>query len=219
MQQQFDPPVKPYNERERVSIALSGASGAQYGLRLAQILVQSGYPINILLTNAALMVLSLEMDIHLGNNVTEQKRRLMERFDITDLELINIYSEKDWTAPLASGSNTSYAMIICPCSMGMLAAVATGQSNNLIERAADVMIKERKQLMLVVREAPFNQIHLENMLRLSQMGVQIMPANPGFYHRPETVEDIIDFMVARILDQIHIPHSLMKRWGEVEAKG
>ncbi len=217
MQHPFEVPAKPYQERDRISIALSGASGAQYGLRLIEVLVQSGYPVNVLVTQAALMVLSLEMDIHLGGNVAEQKKRLMARFQITDPELMNLYSEKDWLAPLASGSNTSYAMIICPCSMGMLAAVATGQSNNLIERAADVMIKERKHLMLVVREAPFNQIHLENMLRLSQMGVQIMPANPGFYHRPETVEDIIDFMVARILDQIQVPHTLMMRWGEKDA--
>lgn len=217
MQHPFEVPAKPYQERDRISIALSGASGAQYGLRLIEVLVRSGYPVNVLVTQAALMVLSLEMDIHLGGNVAEQKKRLMARFQITDPELMNLYSEKDWLAPLASGSNTSYAMIICPCSMGMLAAVATGQSNNLIERAADVMIKERKHLMLVVREAPFNQIHLENMLRLSQMGVQIMPANPGFYHRPETVEDIIDFMVARILDQIQVPHTLMMRWGEKDA--
>lgn len=216
MREQFDAPMKPFKERDRVSIALSGASGAQYGLRLAEVLVQRGYPVNILITSAALMVLSLEMDIHLGNNIAEQKKRLMARFEIADPDLMHLYSEKDWTAPLASGSNTSYAMIICPCSMGMLAAVASGQSNNLIERAADVMIKERRHLMLVVREAPFNQIHLENMLRLSQMGVQIMPANPGFYHRPTTVEEMIDFMVARILDQIHIPHTLMKPWGEAE---
>lgn len=216
MREQFGAPVKPFKERDRVSIALSGASGAQYGLRLAEVLVQGGYPINILMTQAALMVLSLEMDIHLGSNLVEQKKRLMARFNITNADLMHLYSEKDWTAPLASGSNTSHAMVICPCSMGMLAAVASGQSNNLIERAADVMIKERRQLMLVVREAPFNQIHLENMLRLSQMGVQIMPANPGFYHRPTTVEDIIDFMVARILDQMDIPHTLMTPWGEAE---
>ncbi|PWD83585.1 UbiX family flavin prenyltransferase [Ignatzschineria cameli] len=210
----YKAPSKPYQERDRVTVALSGASGAQYGLRLIEVLVQAGYPVNVLLTQAALMVLALEMDIHLGNRGAEQKQRLMQRFAITDPDLIHLYSEKEWTAPLASGSNIAYAMVICPCSMGMLAAVASGQSNNLIERAADVMIKERRNLMLVVREAPFNQIHLENMLRLSQMNVQIMPANPGFYHRPQSVEDIIDFMVARILDQLDIPHQLMARWGE-----
>lgn len=212
--QQMEIPAKPYREQDRFSIALSGASGAQYGLRLIEVLVGKGYPVNVLLTNAALMVLALEMEIHLGSSLSEQKKRLMARFAIEDEDLLHIYSEKDWTAPLASGSNTSRAMVICPCSMGMLAAVATGQSNNLIERAADVMIKERKHLMLVVREAPFNQIHLENMLTLSKMNVQIMPANPGFYHQPKTVEDIIDFMVARILDQLDISHDLMSRWGE-----
>ena len=214
MSQLFDVPAKPYLEKDRISIALSGASGAQYGLRLIEVLTGNGYPVNVLLTNAALMVLALEMGIHLGSALSEQKRRLMARFAIEDETLLNIYSEKDWMAPLASGSNTSRAMVICPCSMGMLAAVATGQSNNLIERAADVMIKERKHLMLVVREAPFNQIHLENMLTLSKMNVQIMPANPGFYHQPQTVEDIIDFMVARILDQLDVPHELMMRWGD-----
>lgn len=214
MGQQLEIPTKPYREQDRFSIALSGASGAQYGLRLIEVLTEKGYPVNVLLTNAALMVLALEMDIHLGSSLSEQKKRLMTRFTIEDEDLLHIYSEKDWMAPLASGSNTSRAMVICPCSMGMLAAVATGQSNNLIERAADVMIKERKHLMLVVREAPFNQIHLENMLTLSKMNVQIMPANPGFYHQPETVEDIIDFMVARILDQLDVPHDLMKRWGD-----
>ncbi len=214
MDQQFEVPVRPYREKDRISIAISGASGAQYALRLIEVLVRRGYPVNVLLTSAALMVLALEMEIHLGNSIHEQKKRLMTRFAIEDEDLLNIYSEKDWTAPLASGSNTSKAMVICPCSMGMLAAVATGQSNNLIERAADVMIKERKHLMLVVREAPFNQIHLENMLMLSKMNVQIMPANPGFYHQPQTVEDIIDFMVARILDQLNVPHDLMQPWGD-----
>lgn len=216
--QQFEIPTKPYRERDRVTVALSGASGAQYGLRLIEVLVSRGYPVNVLLTNAALMVLALEMEIHLGSSLSEQKKRLMARFSITDEDLLRIYSEKDWTSPMASGSNTAYAMVICPCSMGMLAAVATGQSNNLIERAADVMIKERKNLMLVVREAPFNQIHLENMLTLSRMNVIIMPANPGFYHQPKTVEDMIDFMVARILDQLSIPHDLMLRWGEKDTQ-
>ncbi len=210
----FEPPHKPFRERDRITVAFSGASGAQYGLRLIEELVRHHYPVNVLLTNAALMVLALEMDIHLGSQPAVQKKKLVERFKIDDESLLAVYSEKDWTAPLASGSNTSRAMVVCPCSMGMLAAIATGQSNNLIERAADVMIKEQKPLQLVVRETPFSQIHLENMLKLSQMGVQIVPANPGFYHKPETVEDIIDFMVARILDQLHIPHQLMQRWGE-----
>ncbi len=206
-------PTAPYRERDRITVALSGASGAQYGLRLIEVLTQQGFPVNVLLTQAALMVLALEMDIHLGNQVKEQKRRLMEMFSLTNSELLTVYSEKDWCAPMASGSNCSGAMVICPCSMGMLAAVATGQSNNLMERSADVMIKERRPLLLVVRETPFNQIHLENMLKLSQLGVQIIPANPGFYHKPQTVEDMIDFMVARILDQLAIEHQLMTRWG------
>ncbi len=210
---EISPPIPPYSEQERVTIALSGASGAQYGLRLIEVLTQGNYPVNVLFTNAALVVLNLEMGINLGNNAKEQKRRLMERFSLTDDSLIAVYGEREWTAPLASGSNCSDQMVIVPCSMGMLAAIATGQSSNLIERAADVVMKEQRKLILVVRETPFNQIHLENMLTLSKMGVQIMPANPGFYNQPTTVEEIIDFMVARILDQLNIPQTLMKRWG------
>lgn len=207
------PPAKPFNEQERITIALSGASGAQYGLRLIEVLTQHNYPVNVLFTNAALVVLNLEMELNLGNNAKEQKRRLMEGFKIEDPELLAIYGEREWTSPLASGSNCSDKMVVVPCSMGMLAAIATGQSNNLIERAADVVMKEQRDLILVVRETPFNEIHLENMLKLSRMGVQIMPANPGFYHKPQSVEAIVDFMVARILDQLNIPQTLMEKWG------
>ena len=124
-----------------------------------------------------------------------------------------MFGREDWNAPVASGSNPADAMVVCPCSMGTLAAIAHGLSDNLIERAADVMLKERRKLILVPREAPFSTLHLENMLTLSKMDAVVLPANPGFYHHPQKVEDIIDFIVARILDQLGVPHELMARWG------
>jgi 4-hydroxy-3-polyprenylbenzoate decarboxylase len=124
------------------------------------------------------------------------------------------YGKEEWFAPAASGSNPADAMVICPCSMGSLAAIAHGLADNLIERAADVILKEKRPLILVARETPFSLIHLRNMTALAEAGAIILPANPGFYHRPQNVEQVIDFIVARILDQLGIAHDLMKRWGE-----
>ena len=124
-----------------------------------------------------------------------------------------MFGREEWFAPVASGSNPADAMVICPCTMGTLAAVAAGMSDNLIERAADVMIKESRKLIIVPRETPFSAIHLENMLKLSRLGVCILPPNPGFYHHPATVADLVDFVVARIMDQLKVPHTLMQPWG------
>ena len=125
-----------------------------------------------------------------------------------------MYGEKEWFAPAASGSNPADAMVVCPCSMGSLAAMAHGLADNLIERAADVMLKEKRPLILVPRETPFSLIHLRNMTQLAESGATILPANPGFYHRPQSVNEVVDFIVARILDQLNIPHTLLPRWGE-----
>jgi len=127
---------------------------------------------------------------------------------------IQVFGREQWFAPVASGSGRKGAMVVCPCSTGTLSAIATGASNNLIERAADVAIKERRDLILVPRETPFSPIHLENMLKLANMGVTIMPASPGFYHKPESVEALVDFMVARILSHLHIEQELIPFWGE-----
>lgn len=200
---------------ERITVALTGASGIQYGLRLIECLVASHVVVNVLLSKAALVVLAMEMDIDLSAKPTLQKTRLCRLFQIEENSpLLYIFSDQEWTAPIASGSNISRAMVVCPCTTGTLASIAHGSSDNLIERAADVTLKERKDLILVVRETPFSEIHLKNMLTLSQAGALIMPANPGFYHRPTTVADLVDFMVARILDQLHIPQNLMRKWGE-----
>lgn len=203
-----------FKEKERISIAITGASGVQYSLRLIEVLLSYGYPLNIVISKAALLVFAMEMDVQLGNQPQVQKERLLSLVKCDDSSLVEVYGMEDWSAPMASGSNASKAMVIVPATTGSLSAVATGQSNNLIERAADVMMKERKPLILVLRETPFNAIHLKNMLTLTEAGAIVMPANPGFYHMPKTVEDIIDFMVARILDQLNIEHNLMDKWGD-----
>ena len=124
-----------------------------------------------------------------------------------------MFGREEWTAPVASGSNPPAAMVVCPCTAGTLSAIACGASNNLIERSADVMLKEQRKLILVVRETPFSAIHLENMLKLARLGVVTMPASPGFYNRPQTIDEIVDFMVGRVLDHLEIEHDLVKPWG------
>lgn len=203
-----------FKEKDRISIAITGASGVQYSLRLIEVLLASGYPLNIVISKAALLVFAMEMDIQLGNQPQVQKERLLSLVKCDDPSLVEVYGIEDWSAPMASGSNASKAMVIVPATTGTMSAVATAQSNNLIERAADVMLKERKPLVVVLRETPLNAIHLKNMLTLTEAGAIVMPANPGFYHMPKTVEDIIDFMVARILDQLNIEHELMNKWGD-----
>ena len=196
-----------------VTLALSGASGMAYGLRLLECLLAADLDVNLLVSHAAHLVTKQELGVALPARASDLEYQLSESLDTRDGQL-RVYGREDWNAPVASGSNPADAMVICPCSMGTLAAIAHGTSDNLIERAADVMLKEQKKLILVPREAPFSTLHLENMLKLSRMNAVILPANPGFYHRPQSVEDIIDFIVARILDQLGVEHALMERWGE-----
>jgi 4-hydroxy-3-polyprenylbenzoate decarboxylase len=124
-----------------------------------------------------------------------------------------VFGDEEWTSPVASGSGAPRTMIVCPCSMATISAIAVGASDNLLERAADVVIKEGGKLVIVPRETPFSAIHLENMLKLARLGVSILPANPGFYHRPTQVEELVDFIVSRVLDQIGVENDLMARWG------
>ncbi len=196
-----------------IIIAMTGASGAAYGLRLLEILLKSGRPVYLLLSKAAQMVLAMETPLDVPSRPTEMQRFFSEHFD-TDKALLTVYTREDWTAPIASGSHRAQHMVVCPCTTGTLAAIAHGNSDNLMERAADVMLKEKRKLILVVRETPLSVIHLENMLKLAKAGASIMPANPGFYHQPESIEDLIDFIVARILDHVGIEHELLPRWGE-----
>ncbi len=196
-----------------VTLALSGASGMAYGLRLLECLLAANVRVTLLVSQAAHIVAKQELGVALPARPLDLEKQLSESLKAHDGQL-RVFGREDWNAPVASGSNPSDAMVVCPCSMGTLAAIAHGLSDNLIERAADVMLKEQRKLILVPREAPFSTLHLENMLKLSKMNAVILAANPGFYHQPQSVEDIIDFIVARILDQLGIQHTLMARWGE-----
>nr|WP_028765673.1 MULTISPECIES: flavin prenyltransferase UbiX [Shewanella] len=202
-----------YRKAEKsISLAWTGASGAPYGLRLLEILLQNDYQVFLMISSAARVVLATEQGLQLSANSDKAKQQLLAQFNEVAGELI-VLGKEEWFSPPASGSAAPKQMVICPCSTGTLAAVATGMSNNLLERAADVVIKERGQLILVPRETPFSAIHLEHMLSLSKLGATIMPAAPGFYHNPKSVEDLVDFMVARILDHLGVNHALTNRWG------
>jgi 4-hydroxy-3-polyprenylbenzoate decarboxylase len=195
-----------------VTLALSGASGMAYGMRLLECLLAADLRVYLLVSQAAHLVAKQELGIALPARAVDLEKQLSEALGVAAGQL-RVFGREDWNAPVASGSNPADAMVVCPCSMGTLAAIAHGLSDNLIERAADVMLKEQKKLVLVPREAPFSTLHLENMLALSRMNAVILPANPGFYHRPQSVEDLVDFVVARILDQLGVRHELLARWG------
>lgn len=199
-----------------IVLALTGASGMPYGLRLLECLLAAGCPIHLLYSQAAQIVARQELDFALPSRPREAEELLSQRYGAAAGQL-RVFGREEWFAPAASGSNPPEAMVICPCTMGTLAAIAAGLADNLIERAADAVLKERRKLILVPRETPFSAIHLENMLRLAQNGAVILPANPGFYHRPKTIEELVDFVVARVLDHLGVSHSLMARWGEQES--
>jgi 4-hydroxy-3-polyprenylbenzoate decarboxylase len=196
-----------------IAVALTGASGAQYGLRLIECLVRAERRVHLLYSRAAQIVVNMETDLQLPGQAAEAQHLLTDYFSAAP-EQIRVYGRQQWTAPVASGSNPPDALVVCPCTTGTLASIAHGISDDLIDRAADVMLKEGGKLILVVRETPFSSIHLQNMLSLSQAGAVIMPANPGFYYQPQQVSDLVDFMVARILDHLGVEHELMPRWGE-----
>ncbi len=195
-----------------ITLALPGASGEQYGMRLLEQLIQADCTVYLLLSHAAEVVIKTETQYTLPEGFTEQQAWFEATFQSKPGQL-TLFAKDDWFSPVASGSSDVDAMVVCPTSGGTLSALAHGASRNLIERAGDVVLKERKKLILVPREAPLSQIHLENMLRLTQMGAIVCPASPGFYYGPKTIEDIVDFMVARILDQLNIKHTLIPRWG------
>jgi 4-hydroxy-3-polyprenylbenzoate decarboxylase len=192
-------------------VAITGASGSVYGLRLISELLRSGERVSLILTSAGRQVLNHETGLEWSAEIKVQRQQVQEYFASIAVDCLAI---DDFWAGAASGSAAADAMIIAPCSMGTLGRIAAGLSGNLLERAADVMLKERRSLLLVPRETPFNNIHLENLLRLSQSGAVILPAMPGFYHGPETIEDLVDFVVGKILDQLDVQHSLFTRWGE-----
>ena len=200
-------------DQKTITLAFTGASGMPYGIRLLEQLLAHRQRVYLLYSQVAQIVARQEMDLTLPSSPKEAESYFNQRYQLPDGQL-RVYGREEWFAPVASGSNPADAMVICPCTMGTLAAIAAGLNQKLIERAADVMLKENRPLILVPREMPFSTIHLENMLKLAHSGVTIMPANPGFYQHPKTIEDMVDFVVARILDHLKISHSLIPRWGE-----
>ena len=202
----------PLSKPENVTLALTGASGMPYGIRLLECLLGAGVGVYLLYSQAAQIVAQQEMSLSLPSRPKEAAEFFTRQFGAAAGQL-RVFGREEWFAPVASGSNPADAMVICPCTMGTLAAIAAGMADNLIERAADVTIKEARKLVLVPRETPLSAIHLENMLRLSRAGAIILPANPGFYHHPQTLRDLVDFVVARVLDQLGVDHQLMQRWG------
>lgn len=197
---------------KKITLAITGASGSAYALRLLECLVAADYQVYLLCSSAGRVVLDTELNFKLPASPAAAGNLFVEKFK-TKAEQIKVFGKEQWFSPVASGSAAPKQMVVCPCSTGTLAAISQGMSDNLIERAADVVIKERGQLILMVRETPLSTIHLTNMLSLSQQGVTIMPAAPGFYHQPESINDLIDFMVGRVLDHLGIEQKIMPRWG------
>jgi 4-hydroxy-3-polyprenylbenzoate decarboxylase len=198
--------------RNAIALAMTGASGAVYGLRLLECLIQARQQVYLMLSAPAQVVIGMETDLKLPGRPVEIEDVLAIRFQAQPGQL-TVFGREQWTAPVASGSSAPRAMVVCPCTSGTLSAIAQGSSDDLLERAADVVLKENRKLILVHREMPLSVIHLENMLKLARMGVTIMPANPGFYHEPQSIADLVDFVVARILDHLDIEHPLGPRWG------
>ena len=200
-------------DRDAIALAFTGASGAQYGIRLLECLLAADVDVHLMLSKPAMVVIGSETDEKLPGRPLDIARHFSERFGARPGQL-RAYGQEEWTACVASGSGAPRAMVVCPCSMATVSSIATGASRNLIDHAADVMLKERRTLVLVPRETPFSVIHLRNMLAAAEAGALVLPANPGFYHRPRRVEDLIDYVVARVLDHLDIAQQLMPRWGE-----
>lgn len=197
---------------KRITVAITGASGAPYALALLKQLVTADIQVFIMMSSAARVVFATEEDLKIPAGKEKAQQWFTDYLSAKPEQLI-VCGKEDWFSPVASGSSAPKQMVICPCSTGTLSAVAQGACDNLIERAADVVIKEKGQLIIVPREMPLSTIHLQNMLTLSQAGVTVMPASPGFYHQPQSVDDLVNFVVARILDHLQIEQQLVNRWG------
>jgi 4-hydroxy-3-polyprenylbenzoate decarboxylase len=195
-------------------VALTGASGAPYGVRLLDVLLRAGRTVHLTLSPAAVQVLEQELD----------RRVRLDRFELGDLlgeaaglaapGQVHYHDYRDYRAGIASGSFLTAGMAICPCSMGTAAAIAHGLSQNLIHRAADVHLKERRKLVLVPREAPLSVVQLRNLTLCAEAGAVVLPAMPGFYTKPQSLQDVVDFVVGRVCDQLGVEHDLLRRWGE-----
>jgi 4-hydroxy-3-polyprenylbenzoate decarboxylase len=198
--------------KRHIAVAITGASGAIYGLRLIEELLAAGCRVSLLITTAGFIVLKEECGLVWAGDEAALNAVIQGHFKAAPGSL-TFYGENDFYSPLASGSSAPEAMVVAPCSMGSLARIAAGLSGNLLERAADVMLKEGRPLLLVPRETPLSAIHLENMLKLARLGVAIIPPMPGFYGHPRSIDDMINFVVGKVLDQLGIERGLFKRWG------
>ncbi|APO46541.1 aromatic acid decarboxylase [Paenibacillus xylanexedens] len=201
-------------DNKRLVVGITGASGSIYGIRLIETLLDLEYNVHLVISNAGWRVLKEELDW----DVTNRDAVLEEKFGNRAGSLI-YHPVSDIGASIASGSYLADGMIIMPCSMGTLSSIAQGSSDNLMSRAADVMMKEGRTLILVPRETPLHAIHLENMLKLSRLGVRMIPAMPAFYYKPQTMDELILFLVGKVLDSLRIPHQLFTRWGEPDERG
>lgn len=191
-----------------ITFGITGASGAPYAVRVLRALNEAAVPVRLIVSSYGLRLLNEESGIEGVDGL---------RAATGDWSRVEFYDSLDRGATPASGSAPSRGMVVCPCSMGTLASIAAGTSRNLVERAADVALKERRPLVLVPRETPLSLIHLENMTRLTRAGATIMPAAPGFYHRPRSIDDLVDFVAARILDHLGVEHTVGRRWKSGEA--
>ncbi len=204
--------MRHYDSRDSVALAMTGASGAAYGLRLLQCLLVAGEQVHLMLSKPAQVVIAMETEVTISGGPQEIEAQLGALYDAKPGQL-RVWGKAQWSSPVASGSGAPRAMVVCPCTSAMLSAVAHGTSGDLMERAADVAIKEQRKLILVHRETPVSAIHLENALKLARLGVTLLPANPGFYQKPQSIDDLVDFVVARILDHLAVEHQLLPRWG------
>ena len=200
-------------KNQPITVAITGASGFIYGLRLLQFLLNENFLVDLILSKTAFKVSQLESNLNLpADNLIESKKQILNYLNLINNKSLNLWSESNLAASISSGSYRSQGMIIIPCSMGCLGRIANGISDDLITRSADVCLKERNKLILVARETPLNTSHLQNMLTLSQLGAIILPAMPAFYQQPKTINDLIDFVVGKTLDSFGIEHKLFNRW-------
>jgi flavin prenyltransferase len=197
-----------------IVLAVTGASGAPYAVRLLEVLLRSGRTIHLTISPAAVEVFEREVGRKLNLNEFSLEAFLGETAKTVDATRLQYYSFRNFSAGIASGSFLTGGMVICPCSMGTLAAISQGISQNLIHRAADVHLKERRKLILVPRETPLGLVQLRNMTAITEAGAIVLPAMPGFYNRPTSIAEMVDFVVARICDQLGVPVQLMERWGD-----
>lgn len=197
-----------------VTLGITGASGIPIAFTLLQQLLKANCKVYLVITTAGMITIKQETAVSLSANPELSKNTLYQHLNLDNIDNLSVYTNNDWYSPMASGSSVSDVMVVCPCSMATLGKIAHGIGDDLLSRAADVVLKERKNLILVPRETPLSAVHLQNMQHLAVLGVSILPPVPAFYTHPQTIQDIIDFIVGRILDQIGVPNILVERWGK-----